>query len=439
MNMNHAIPSYLQHALPHGRLPESLPGMGEVWLDRQREEALERFLKTGLPGPNVEEWRTTNLHPVEKNIFDTTRNSAFDGKLPQLVAQPALRIVFVDGHMREDLLQGQKIPKGVHISSLRARLNNKDKALRYAFPERPGQDSWHDLNLALFADGLALEVDAGVKLTAPIEIILTGRAHEHPTTRHLRHLIQVSEGAGLQLVEYDYTSGKNSGGFSTVHATLLIEKNARLSRIGARVADTADFTLSHDQVSVQENGRYRHLLLNLPGRIARQKIEILLEETGANAELAGVTFTGGMAHGDLLTDIRHNAPATTSNQAFRTMAGGQSRAVFQGKVTVAPNAAKTDANQSHHGILLSDTAEIDAKPGLEIYADDVKCSHGASCGAVDEGALFYLQSRGIPKAEAEAMLFDAFTAEILDKVEDENLRMSLSGILRARMKEGAPC
>jgi Fe-S cluster assembly protein SufD len=430
---NIAIPNYLQQVLPHRALPQTLPGTGQPWLMRLREEALTRFLQTGLPSTREEDWRYTSLHAIEKSNFHISRDIATTEQIPHL-AKDATRIVLVNGLVREDMIQ-HVLPQGLRITSLRDRLQKEDPALRYAFPEAKDKDSWHDLNLALFADGLVIEVAPGTHIEKPVEIIHMRTAHSSPVTQHSRHILHVGEGASLQLIEYqlDQKNGAEAS-FYTSFRTILVEKGASVRRISVGEGGMAALDLSHDQISVLKDARYEQILLNLPGRIARRKIQMLLEEKGAEAHLHAVTFVAGQSHGDLVTDFRHNAPHTSSVQMVRALAAENARAVFQGKITVAKGADKTDAKQEHRGLLLSPQAEIDAKPGLEIYAEDVSCSHGATCGALDENALFYMQSRGISRKEAEALLRQAFVSSAFDKIEDEELKENLLSVLQARMK-----
>lgn len=413
--MTMTVPNYLQKILPAGQLPQDLPGHAWPWLSTLRENALHRYLQQGLPRPSEEEWRYTNLFGLEKNVFEKTKHDEADvGTIPSFVKNAAARLVFVDGRFRPELSDKGQV-KGLRLSSLRQKLEDNEESIRYAFPSQTNSDSWHDINLALFEDGAVVEVAPHTHVTAPLEIITLFTEKAGQTMRHMRPLMHVGEGAHVELVEY---VGGHHAVFTSVVTQVLVEKNATLKRIGINRLGADATCLTHENIRILAGGTYKNTLLQAGGKITRQKSVMALEERNANAILNLVTIASQKRHVDVVTDMRHAAPHTQSQQNIRALAIDEGKSIFQGRIVVEQPAQKTNATQNHHGLLLSPSAEIDTKPALEIYADDVKCGHGTTCGALDDSHLFYLRSRGIPKAEAEEMLISAFMTEMFEGAGD---------------------
>jgi Fe-S cluster assembly protein SufD len=415
------IPAYLEGRLQQGGLPSDLAGLHHPWLKQLREEALQRFLKTGLPTATNEDWRYTHLHVLEKHFSKTELHATHVPEVAEeLCADRCGRAVFVDGILNAQLSELDNLPAGLTVRSLRNTLNDKQAPSHTLFPDIHGHDAWHDLNFALFDDGAYINVAAGAVIKKPLEVICLSTPQNGPTTYHARNLIHIGAHAALKICKLKISHGTTAC-FTTHMNQIILEEGAKFDRLVFSKHADATLTFIHDNVMVHKNARFRKTAVNLGGKITRAKTTVTLAGEHALATLGGLTHTTNDGTTDVLVDMRHDAPNTQSVQKIRSLAGGKARAVFQGKITVAKIAQKTDAAQNHQGLLLSDTAEIDAKPSLEIYADDVKCSHGNTCGALDETALFYLRSRGVPQKEAEQLLQQAFIAELFDDFE-EHLR-----------------
>lgn len=417
------IPVFLSNRTPNGILPQDLPGLHHPWLLQKRGAALKRFLKNGMPTQNDEDWRHTNL-----SIFDAQAIQRADGTTPvqsktHMSETACGRAVFVNGILNAELSELDHLPKGLSVVSMRQKLEDKDAILHDFFPEVKGSDTWHDLNMALFDDGAWIEVAAGVIIEQPLEVICLATAQDQPTAYHARNIIHLREGASLKIYKSKaaYATTVN---FATHMTNIILEKNAIFERVVLSQHAPKGIAFTHDDVVLREGAVFKKTAINLGGKITRQKTTLSIDGENAFASVGCLTHVSGEGTTDVMVDMRHNVPNTQSKQLIRSLATDKARAVFQGKITVAQIAQKTDAAQNHQGMLLSDTAEIDAKPSLEIYADDVKCSHGNTCGALDEDALFYLQSRGIPRIEAEKLLQQAFIAELFDDC-DETLRETL--------------
>lgn len=422
--MTAQIPSYLQKIVPGAKVPAGLPGMQWPWMDTLREKALTRFLEKGLPRPTQEEWRYTPLFHVEKTAYEPKgMEEANAHHLVPLVPHALARMVFVDGRFRPELSE-LKAPTGLTLSTLRQRMLQDDASIRYAFPEREEGDSWHELNLALFEDGPLLEVAAEFSAAAPIEIIHFFSDTPSPRTFHSRPLIDVGENARVTFVESFIGTGQAPALISSL-AHILVHKNAQCDHVLINQLGRQTTFLLHEQVAVQQDGHYAGTLLHAGSGITRHTFTASMEDTRARTTLRAVNIAHTSRHIDLVTDMRHSAPHTQSQQDIRALAAADGVCIFQGGILVERAAQKTDARQDHRGLLLSERAEINTKPALEIYADDVKCGHGTTCGALDDNHLFYLRSRGLPRKDAETMLLTAFMAELFDALADEDLRSLL--------------
>lgn len=417
------IPVFLSNRTPNGILPQDLPGLHHPWLLQKRGAALKRFLKAGMPTQNDEDWRHTNL-----SIFDAQPIQRADGTTPvqskiNMSDTACGRAVFVNGILNAELSELDHLPKGLSVVSMRQKLEDKHVILHDFFPEVKGSDTWHDLNMALFDDGAWIEVAAGAVIEQPLEVICLATAQEQPTAYHARNIIHLREGSSLKIYKSKaaYATTIN---FATHMTSIILEKNATFERVVLSQHAAKGIAFTHDDVTLHEGAVFKKTAINLGGKITRQKTTLCIDGENAFASVGALTHVSGEGTTDVMVDMRHNVPHTQSKQLIRSLAKDKGRALFQGKITVAQIAQKTDAAQNHQGLLLSDNAEINAKPSLEIYADDVKCSHGNTCGALDEDALFYLQSRGIPRAEAAQLLQQAFIAELFEEC-DEPLRETL--------------
>jgi Fe-S cluster assembly protein SufD len=247
----------------------------------------------------------------------------------------------------------------------------------------------------------------------------TGAAHLHLTEGgHGRALIVVEDGASLALQETVLT-----GDFANVAVEIIVGRNARLTHVRHAPRNDAVQVIDYS-VRVAEGGVYRAHFANFGGKLSRTELHIALDGEGAETHLSGVGPLNDR-HADVTTHVNHASGKTQSTQLFKYVAGGQARGVYQGKVTVAQGANGADSRQTAKGLLLGNRAEIDLKPELEILADDVKCAHGAAVGDLDAESLFYLRSRGIPEAEARALLMRAFIGDAVEQIEDETIRASI--------------
>lgn len=396
-------------------LREHLPGGRTDWVAALRGDAAERFRTQGLPGRRVEAWRYTDLAPVAALGFTEALTLAEEN--PALPAQRAPhRAVFVDGRFAAGL---STLPTGFAVRSLAADLDAA-QGLLGALDEPVPMVA---LNTMLFEDGLFLEVPAG--LDAGVMELLSIASHtERPIAFHPRHLIRVGAGAKLTLIE----TSTGPAGAAYLHNPVFeiaVAEGAMLSHIRIQREGRAGFQLATVLAAIEAGGTYDNFTLNAGARLVRNEIHAALRGPKAACHMNGAQLVADGQHADTTTFLDHAAPDCASRQTYKTVLAGRSRGVFQGKILVRQAAQRTDGYQMNQALLLSEHAEIDAKPQLEIYADDVKCSHGATVGALDEAQLFYLRSRGIPTATARSMLVEAFLTEAVEGVTDETAKAAL--------------
>ena len=377
-----------------------------------RAAAASAFKASGLPGGTqgrrIEAWKYTSLRPVAEADFQplAPRHEA-ETLLASLPTLDAPRIVFVDGTLRDDL--------SVMPATGFARFAEQPDFGTLTWPDREPMVA---LNTMLAADGAALHVPAGFD-GGIVQLISLGGGD---TDFHPRHSIRLADGASLTLLEI--SSGRGSYLLNTV-AEIHIGEGAQLTHIRLQDEAMTAFHVSTTYADVAAGGTYDSFTLNLGARLSRTEVRAQLSGAGAVAHLNAAQILAGAQHSDFTTVVGHIAPGCTSRQTVKNVLADRARGVFQGKIEVAREAQKTDGYQMNQALLLSPYAEVDSKPELEIFADDVKCSHGATVGELDAEQMFYLRSRGIPDAEAKSILVRAFLAEALDAVADETIRAHL--------------
>lgn len=412
----------------YGALKGGLPGAALGWLATQREAALGEFAAAGLPTPKVEAWKYTNLAPLAKLALvpaTPIENGITAAALPWLLPAEAKahRLVFVNGRLRSDLSAPGTLPKGAVLGGLAAALAEAPASLagRLGSLGAVDRQPMLALNTALAADGFVLRLGRDVVLERPVELLFIGLSGKEPIAYHPRGLI-VAE-AGSRGVVLEQHIGIGGGAYlANTAGEIVIEEGAALQHYKLEAEGAAAFHIATGQVRISRDGLYESFVLAQGGRLARSEIHVLLDGPGASCRLDGAVMARGRQHIDTTTMIDHAKPRTTSRETYKNVLDDNARGVFQGRILVRPDAQKTDGQQTSRTLLLSPGAEIDTKPQLEIYADDVKCSHGAAVGELAEEALFYLRSRGIPEPAARQMLVEGFLGEVVDQISNEPVR-----------------
>lgn len=417
----------------------SLP-VAPAWLKPLQEAALERAQTRGFPGARDEAWKYTSVALLEKRGFKPSFAPARldTGSLNALLIPglEASRAVFVNGRYDPAL---SRLPEGVKLVSLAsADAGIKDSL---ALSSDWEHDTFVNLNTALFRDGLLLELAPGQALERPLELLHVSLPEDGATAHNLRFVIRLGAGARASVIER-YTHQGDGKHFNNLVTQVSLAEKAKLSHVRLQTESNQAFHVGRVLVRQAAGSEYRSHNLHIGGAWTRLDLHTRLEAEGSSALLDGLYAVTGRQHVDNHTRVDHLVPHTTSKELYRGILDGQGRAVFNGKVVVAPRALKTDAEQANHNLILSRGAEIDTKPELEIYADDVKCSHGAAIGQLDEQQLFYLRSRGLDEVAARRLLISAFAEKLLAELPDPALavhvRQLLGASISAIKSEGMP-
>lgn len=387
------------------------------WFGALRERGRADFAARGLPNRAVEAWKYSDL---ARSLRETTPDTGPD--LPPPLLPGALLVGFVNGVLE----QTAAALAGIELISLRAIMADPSSSFASKFGQinAPQEHAIVSLNAALMEEGFVLRIPRGKALDAPIHLrfVWQGAEARAPDGRHIRLLILFDEGAVATIFE----SHHGSPGFATIVTELHLAANARLTHLRLEELGAAARQSAVTLGALGASARYRGFYLSEGAHFARHEALLKLAGESAEAHIDGTYLLAGERHCDNTTVVTHAAPTTLSRQFFRGVLEGRSRGVYQGCVKVRPEAQGTDARQMSRALLLSRKAEIATKPELEIFADDVKCSHGATTGELDAAALFFLRARGIPEAEARALLVEAFLSEALETIESESLRALLT-------------
>ncbi|HKR37151.1 MAG TPA: Fe-S cluster assembly protein SufD [Steroidobacteraceae bacterium] len=402
-----------------------------------RRAALERFVAAGFPTQRQEEWKYTNLRRLEARTFApaTSTAVALGAHEQHWIANAGLRLVLINGHWMPALSSvGAQFP-GMTVLTLK-QWSEHDPAAVAAFiaqTSRAQPGALEDLNLAFCEDGVVLDLAAGASADQPIYIVHQWSDGAAQLMSNPRVLVRAAANSRCTVIEH-FVGGTAGECFTNAVTEIEVAAGASVEHYRIQQESTRAFHIGHVNVRVQQDGRYASHDIALGASLARLNLGTILQGTGAHVALHGLLAPLANQHLDSHTTIDHAAPHTTSDENYRGIAGERGRGVFNGKVIVRPDAQKTDARQSSRNLLLAAGAEIDTKPELEIYANDVKCSHGATIGQLDAAALFYLRSRGLDAVAARALLIRAFAESILSSVGPPPVRSHLEKLLDERYR-----
>ena len=427
---------------PLDQLRSGLPGAALSWVRDLRAQGRERFAALGLPTIRNEAWRYTNLRDLGKLAFHPAAAADSDVRFDVLPSvgtdgRGGPRLVFVDGRFRAALSSTDGLPAGVELLSLAAAFASHDALVGDHLGRLAAADNLPlvALNSAFLADGPVLRIAAGVAIDQPIELVFVSAGAEgQATSFHPRSLIVVEAGARAVVVEHHVGCGTGTTLANHV-AEIFVGEGATLHHYKAQREGAGAFHLSHSAATVARGGCYDNFILTTGARLSRNEVVSVLAGTDARTHVSGGYLARGNQHVDTTTLIDHAQPNGTSREVYKGVIDDTARGVFQGKIIVRPQAQKTDGHQLNRALLLSETAEIDAKPELEIHADDVKCSHGCTAGELDDAALFYLRARGIDKETARGLLIGAFLAEVLEEIAEQPVRDAFQGIVAGWLEE----
>ncbi len=430
------------------RVIASLAGMAEpglevvpAWLARLRLRCLELAGKTPIPTTHDEDWRFTNLAPLLSRTF---RAAPADIAVPEdgldgvfLRDCPHIRLVFVNGVFCPPL-STLPVDGGVRVGALSAR----DVVLP-EWVESNCRDVYEGpingfvvLNSACFRDAAWIEVRPDSEVSTLIHLVFVTTAGGQPVVVHPRAIVRVGALSRVVLIETHLGIGTGEY-FSNPLTSVYAEQSSQLDYYRMQYEHKSAFHIGICRVRQKRDSCVSAHVFSFGGGLARQELEVSLDEPGSVCTASGLSMAMERQHTDTHLRIVHGATHTASREVFRTILADQARGVFSGRIVVAPGAQGTDAKQSNMNLLLSDDARAYSRPQLEIFADDVKCTHGATAGRLSEEALFYLRSRGLPAATARSLLVHAFAAEMLEAVRVEALRKQVYAALRSRLAECA--
>jgi len=411
-------------------------GHGPAELLARRREAFDRFATAGFPTSRDEEWRFTPLTPLARTEWRLDGSSAAPSPAADLLAPFQFgrpdwtTLVFVNGRFDSRLSHQPSPDAGVVVESLAGALE-RDAALLSRIQATP----FTELNSAFARDGAFVRVSAGASLSDPIHLLFVTTAEARGAASHPRTALQVERGARAQFVE-SYVSLDGTGYFTNAVTDVVVGEGAWVEHSRIQRESERAYHIGYTQVEQARDSHYRSFTLAMGGAIARHDLRARLSAENVETLLYGLYLARGEQLVDNHTVIFHDQPNCRSWEVYKGILDGKSHAVFNGKVLVQPEAQKTDAKQTNRNLLLSDGAKVDTKPQLEIFADDVKCTHGATVGRLDEAAYFYLQSRGIPRAAARQLLTYAFAAEVVGEVASAPVREALDVLIRQRLGGG---
>ncbi|MDD2701337.1 MAG: Fe-S cluster assembly protein SufD [Sideroxydans sp.] len=435
--MNIQLESWEHMALE--QIPQFLAGSGVPWVSQARQSAFERYKAHGLPTRREEEWKYTDVTQIGKRA-----SLAPDSIPPDPPSEAALfswalaqehphLMVFVNGYYSDGLSAIGEMPDGARLESLAELLDGTAELSSESLDASHEHTIFGALNTALATDGAVLHLAAGTVLQDPVYLLFI--ASGHGTAIYPRNLIVVGEGARATVIEH-YFGMIDAHHFTDTLTQIKLAAGAELQHCKLLQEGNASFHVAGIHAEQAAHSRFGSQSFALGSRLARNDITSRLNGPECQCEFDGLYLLDGKQHVDHHTRIDHLAPSCTSREYYRGILDGESHGVFNGKVIVHPHAIKTDAHQSNRNLLLSREAEVDTKPQLEIFADDVRCTHGATVGQLDDDSLFYLRSRGIDADSAHSLLLYGFANDIIARVADPGMRTRIEHLVLDRLPQG---
>jgi Fe-S cluster assembly protein SufD len=404
---------------------DRLPGAGKIAEARRR--ACEAYESGGLPHRRIEEWKYTDLRVLMREVLplapepDAAALKRAASALKLHAIPGVRRLVLVDGVFAPRLTDTARLEKGLAVRTLREVLEAGDSGLQAQLLAPENSDAMVALNSAMMTDGVVIEVADGTALTQPLHIVHVAGGAE-PAAMFTRSLLRIGRAASATVVE-SYIAADGAKAYQ-VHDFLVVSigDGARLDHVRLIEDGREAFNISSGVVTLGANAHFNTFGMTSGSNVSRYQPVIVFAGEGSRVEANGVNLLNGRQHADTTLLLDHAVPNCASREIFRAVIDDRGHSVFQGRIIVRPHAQKTDAKMMTRALLLSDEAEADNKPELEIFADDVTCGHGATAGALDESLLFYLRARGLSEKEAQALLIQAFVGEAIESIANDALR-----------------
>lgn len=438
--MSELIDSKRRYLDAHAAAAGSLPGRDIPWVRALRARGAECFSELGLPTSREESWKYTSLAPTERYAFMPARTpggvTRAQADAMTFETLDAHRLVFIDGRYAPEFSASTPLPSGVVACGLAEAFASEPEYLephlaRVAAVEVNGLAA---LNTAFLADGAYLRVARGVSLDKPVHLVFIATAAELPLVQP-RNLYVLEENSHATVIEH-YVTAAETRYFTNALTEVALARAGSLEHYRVQQESAQAVHVGRLHARLARDSRFTSHAIDLGGLLVRNDLNAMLDAEGAECTLNGLYVVGDRAHVDNHTQVDHAKPRGTSREFYKGVLDGRARAVFNGRVVVHPDAQHTDAQQVNNNLLLSRDAEIDTKPELEIYADDVKCSHGATVGSLDPNELFYLRSRGLDAATARDLLTYAFAHDVLRHMRLAPIRLHLERRLNERLLAG---
>jgi len=419
-----------------------LPGYKTSWIDQVRLKAINRFAQDGFPHPRAEDWKYTDLSAVKEQPFGFVR--PLDGKVsPERIRSvlgeidASAILVFLNGHYLQTLFR-QPEWTGVVVISLAEAITQQPRQLKELLADSsPSLTAFETLNTAFMNDGVYLQVDPGMRLEKPVVVLHLTDDQSSEQSIMTRNLLVFGEAARVTVLEkYDHI-GNGSGYLTNVVNQAVLNNGAEVDYYKLQDEASSAFHFSVNHIKLQENSRFHANTFSFGGRLSRENLKLELEGANASCRLNGLFMVDGDRQADVYTEVEHKVAGCRSEETVRGIVDQQAKGVFRGKIKVYQDAQKTDAKLNNANLVLSDEAEVNTMPQLEIYADDVKCSHGSGSGQLDEEQLFYLTSRGVDESIARNLLVFAFANTIIDRIESSQIQSVIRNQMLSKFKDSA--
>ena len=412
-----------------------------AWLFPLRKAGIACFAEQGFPTVKDEDWRFTNVAPIAGLPFNPMLDGTKDKSAAEILAGAAFgklagsRLVFVNGHFAADLSSVGKFPAGVKVSNLAAALTQESALVekhlgRYAVGEG---NAFAALNQAFFSDGAFIYLPKGVAVEEPIQLVFISTAKQKGDTIHPRNLIIAEANSSATVLE-SYVSSGNAAYFTNAVTEIVADDNARVEHVKIQDEAAEAYHIATIQGEFGRTSRVNVHSFAMGAKLSRNNIRAKLAGEGLECILNGLYLTKDEQLADHHMIVEHAQPHCASHEYFNGILDDKSKGVFHGRILVRQIAQKTDAKQTNKNLLLSDDATADTKPQLEIYADDVKCTHGATIGQLNDESIFYLRSRGLSTETARRMLIHAFAGEIIERIQCEGAREELDKLVWDRIE-----
>lgn len=422
----------------HRARAAGLPGASHPWVSALRQAAIDRFQELGFPGPRNEHWKYTRVSGITRRgyrLAAAAADRAGEAELAPFLLDglECHRLVFVNGWYAPHLSRVGKLPEGVVLGSLAQVLGESPGLVQPWLTPGEYHSGFEALNAAFVSDGAWLYLPRGAVLEKPVHLVYLSKPRDDPSISHPRTLIVAGATSQAQVVESYVSAGESH--LSNAVTTVVLDEGAVLEHYKLQEESVRAVHIGRLDVREGRGSRFTSHAVSLGAELSRNDIVTVLEAEGAECALNGLYMVDGRQHVDFHTSVEHREARGTSREYYKGILGGRSRGVFNGRVHVHPGAQRTDSEQANRNLLLSRDAEVDTKPELEIYADDVKCSHGATVGQLDPDMLFYLRARGIDEDAARGLLTYGFAQDVIERMGVAAVRSRLERMILSRVPD----